>query len=137
MKALTLTEPWASLMMLGEKNVETRSWRTDYRGELAIHAAKNMPMAARGFCYHAQVKAAFERHGFGPTFLLGHILCIRGLVAIMPTTHCSHLSEKERCFGDYGPRRWAWIFSPAIKIISPPVPVKGALSLWEWQGGAQ
>jgi activating signal cointegrator 1 len=133
MKALTLTEPWASLLMLGEKNVETRSWRTEYRGPLAIHAAKSMPMSAKGFCYHVQVMAAFERHGFKPTFMLGHILCVRELIAIMPTTQCGHLSEKERCFGDYGPGRWAWHFSPVIKIITPPIAVKGSLSLWEWR----
>ena len=40
MKAITLWDPWASLIALGEKKVETRSWRTDYRGPLAIHAAK-------------------------------------------------------------------------------------------------
>ncbi len=40
MKALTLWQPWASLIALGVKTIETRSWSTDYRGPLAIHAAK-------------------------------------------------------------------------------------------------
>lgn len=39
MKALTLWQPWASLVALGVKTVETRSWSTPYRGPLAIHAA--------------------------------------------------------------------------------------------------
>lgn len=133
MKALTLTEPWALLMMLGEKNVETRSWRTDYRGELAIHAAKTMSRFAKDFCQHEQVARVFAKHTWGQTFFLGHILCIRELIEIRPTAHCSDLSRQEKYFGDYSPGRWAWIFSPNIRIISPPVPVKGALSLWEWQ----
>lgn len=40
MKALTLTQPWASLVELGEKWIETRSWRTGHRGPIAIHAGK-------------------------------------------------------------------------------------------------
>jgi hypothetical protein len=41
MKALTLHQPWATLIALGAKQYETRSWGTDYRGPLAIHAGKN------------------------------------------------------------------------------------------------
>lgn len=38
-KVLTLHQPWASLVSLGVKSIETRSWSTKYRGPLAIHAA--------------------------------------------------------------------------------------------------
>lgn len=38
MKALTLRQPWASLVALGVKTIETRSWSTRYRGRLLIHA---------------------------------------------------------------------------------------------------
>lgn len=40
MKALTLHQPWASLVALGAKMIETRSWSTKYRGPLAIHAGR-------------------------------------------------------------------------------------------------
>jgi hypothetical protein len=40
MKAITVKEPWASLIASGAKLVENRSWRTRHRGPLAIHAAK-------------------------------------------------------------------------------------------------
>lgn len=43
MKAITIWQPWASLIMLGKKTIETRSWATSYRGPLAIHAAKRKP----------------------------------------------------------------------------------------------
>lgn len=43
MKALTLWQPWASLVALGVKTIETRSWSTKYRGPLAIHAAARRP----------------------------------------------------------------------------------------------
>jgi len=38
MKAVTIYQPYAELIARGEKRVENRSWRTDYRGPLAIHA---------------------------------------------------------------------------------------------------
>src|ERR1700744_118543 len=50
MKALTLTQPWASLVALQEKRIETRSWLTAYRGELVIHAAKGFPADCKELC---------------------------------------------------------------------------------------
>jgi|HubBroStandDraft_1064217.scaffolds.fasta_scaffold388191_1 hypothetical protein len=44
-RALSLHQPWASLVALGVKTIETRSWSTKYRGPLAIHAAKRQPSA--------------------------------------------------------------------------------------------
>jgi len=38
MKALTILQPWASLLACGAKKIETRSWKTNYRGKIAIHA---------------------------------------------------------------------------------------------------
>jgi hypothetical protein len=43
-KALTIRQPWASLIALGVKRIETRSWSTQYRGPLAIHAGKAWPV---------------------------------------------------------------------------------------------
>lgn len=39
MKALTVQQPWATLLATGRKRIETRSWKTKYRGPIAIHAA--------------------------------------------------------------------------------------------------
>lgn len=43
MRALSLHQPWASLVALGVKRIETRSWATSYRGPLAIHASRKFP----------------------------------------------------------------------------------------------
>jgi hypothetical protein len=43
MKCISLIQPWASLVLLGEKRYETRNWSTAYRGPLLIHASKGMP----------------------------------------------------------------------------------------------
>lgn len=42
MKAISLWQPWATLIALGAKTIETRSWQTSYRGPIAIHAAKRL-----------------------------------------------------------------------------------------------
>lgn len=44
MKALTVCQPWASLIAAGIKRVENRRWATDYRGPLLIHAGANRTM---------------------------------------------------------------------------------------------
>lgn len=43
MRAITIWQPWATLLACGAKKYETRSWKTDYRGPIAIHAAKKDP----------------------------------------------------------------------------------------------
>lgn len=42
-RALTIHQPWASLVAAGVKTIETRSWRTDWRGTLLIHAGAHRP----------------------------------------------------------------------------------------------
>ncbi|MBX8557052.1 ASCH domain-containing protein [Pseudomonas cichorii] len=42
MKALTIRQPWAWLIVHAGKNVENRSWRSHYRGRFLVHAAKGM-----------------------------------------------------------------------------------------------
>jgi hypothetical protein len=61
--ALFLTEPWASLVALGEKRTETRSRHTPYRGPLAIHAAKSLPgWAADSVRSPGPIQDALRRH---------------------------------------------------------------------------
>ena len=42
MKVLTIREPWASLIINGYKKYEFRSWKTNYRGVVLIHAGKGI-----------------------------------------------------------------------------------------------
>ena len=42
MKVLTIKQPWATLIMQGNKRFEFRSWQTKYRGDLLIHAGKGI-----------------------------------------------------------------------------------------------
>lgn len=44
MKCITILQPYAHLIVTGEKLVENRTWATRYRGPLLIHAGKNRKM---------------------------------------------------------------------------------------------
>ena len=139
-KALTLHEPWATLMKLGHKKIETRSWRTDYRGPLVIHAAKTMPEYARdamlddGF---TDILGFKDWKQFRPT--LGCGLCLVELVACVPTTKLYVLQEigwgkphpSEAYFGNYDSGRWAWA-TRMIRVFEKPIPRSGERGLWNW-----
>jgi hypothetical protein len=128
MKALTLTQPWASLIALGLKTVETRSWYTSYRGPLAIHAAKGFPPWAREF---AETERALGRIPAQLPF--GAILCTIRLVNVHPAHEVqSDITALERYYGDFSYSRWAWILD-SLESLPDPIPAKGALGLWEWK----
>ena len=127
MKALTLTQPWASLVALGHKRVETRSWPT-YRSQfstLAIHAAKGYPKSAREF--------ALTEHLIGR---LPERIPLAAIVAVARLTKCERtenvvqtVSALERHLGDFSWGRWAW-FLEDIRALPEPIPCLGALGLW-------
>lgn len=128
MKALTLTQPWASLVALGLKKVETRSWRTHYRGPLAIHAAKGFPQAARAF---AETERTLDR--LPPRIARGAVLCIVTLVDCQLAEEiASELTGLERYYGDYSFGRWAWVFEGEPTLFDP-VGARGSLGLWNWE----
>jgi hypothetical protein len=64
MKVLTLTQPWATLVAIGAKRIETRSWSTNYRGPLAIHAAKGFPKWAQEICFTEPFATTLRNAGF-------------------------------------------------------------------------
>lgn len=42
MKALSIRQPWANLILTGEKRIENRTWSTSHRGRILVHAAKSV-----------------------------------------------------------------------------------------------
>lgn len=152
MKALTLHQPWATLMAIGAKYIETRRWPTNYRGELAIHAAKVFPGYAKDACYSIPIlKALGWPHGKGTTqqwlddinsrikaLPLGAIVGTCDLVLIFETgliTNSSILArvEQEKGLGNYAPGRFGWM-TANMKRRDPPVAARGAQGLWDWHG---
>ena len=125
MKAITLTQPWATLIAIGAKRIETRSWRTNYRGPLAIHASKALPAY--------QFRSVLEAHGFHGFYDLpfGNIVATCELIDCVQITPDNVPPAPEFYYGDYTAGRWAWHLSNVI-ALAKPIPAKGSLGLWEW-----
>ncbi len=122
MKALSLTEPWATAIALGWKNWETRSWPTGFRGQLAIHAAKGCPSWA---------KEIAEEHGLDTKSLpLGCIVAVCELTECRQTeTLAPTLPAQELQWGDYAAGRYAFKLDN-VRVLTRPVFHRGALGLW-------
>lgn len=137
MKALTLYEPWASLIALGAKKIETRSRPTNYRGPLAIHAGKTirtefMDLARREpFC---SALKPLHKNVNGRWVIGYHFGCV---IAIAQLVDCVEIrvdnvpSGPERYFGDYRRGRYMWILRD-VKRLEKPIPARGHQGLWEW-----
>jgi hypothetical protein len=139
--ALTLTEPWATLVVLGLKRFETRSWSTKQRRKILIHSAKGMPGWARE-CVFAEPFRSQLIAGLGVAdeyevnCLLderrGHLIGGVRIIDVLPSDVArEQLSDdpRELAFGDYGPNRYAWQLDTPV-VMPKFVPCKGALSLW-------
>ncbi len=136
MKALTLTQPWATLVALGEKKIETRSWTTRYTGPLAIHAAKSFPDWAMELATSYEVfTRALQRHGLSAHQLpRGVVLATCRLKDALPTTSllAPGLATREWAFGDCSPGRFMFRLEDVVPL-ERPVPARGSLGLWEWE----
>lgn len=151
MKAISLTQPWATLIAIGAKRIETRSWSTKYRGPIAIHAAKGMPRDARMFAYHDPAGKALNDAGIllgGNCAALprGAIVATAILLEVMltgdwlnyrhvtRTINLGHgrswiVTPTEIAFGNYEPGRFAWLLDD-VRALPVPIACKGALGLW-------
>ena len=127
-KAITLWQPWASFMALDLKKNETRSWGTDYRGPLAIHAAAKEP---RGEIPWDVEEFALEYLGPYREWERGKILCVRELLDCVMNPPLPK-DPIEAMLGCYGPGRVAWRTRPIIRFFTP-IPAKGHQTLWDWE----
>jgi hypothetical protein len=59
MKALSIRQPWAWLIVNGYKDIENRSWATKFRGPVLIHAAKGMTGAEYNHCHSSPARAGW------------------------------------------------------------------------------
>lgn len=137
MKALSLWQPWASLIAIGAKQYETRSWSTPYRGLLAIHAAKRWTLDEARAMKHFLLTFPDLRAALSPDGLLrpplGAVLCVCKLVDVLPTEEAYRIiTHKEWQFGNYSEGRFAWKLE-LTEVFDPPIRARGAQGLWDWE----
>ena len=127
MKVLSLKEPYASLIKEKIKTVETRSWKTNYRGELYIHASQS-----KSPINNKRLKSLTKNIELNP----GHILCKCNLVdCIYMTKEYVEQMKKENydeyICGEYKEGRYAWILKDIVPL-KEPIKVKGQLNVWNY-----
>jgi activating signal cointegrator 1 len=116
MRAISLWQPWATFMINGHKQIETRHWSINHRGSLLIHAAKN--------------QSECDQH-FRKTLPFGAILGKVDVIDCVPTEELiKRISQKEAELGNYEPGRFGWVCDN-VMIFSKPIPYKGQQGLFD------
>lgn len=134
MKVLSLLQPWATLVVIRAKQIETRSWSTDYRGELLIHAStgKVGALLAMEPPFTKYIKK-FKDLPFGA--IIGRVT-LKDVLLIeekkLEGNTLNQLTLEELAFGDFSVGRYAWLLSDAVQI-DKPIPAKGSLRLWDFE----
>lgn len=128
MKVLSVREPYASLIASQIKTIETRSWKTNYRGEIFIHA-----------CITKNKIKDEIKHLIPDNLMYGYILCKANLV------DCIYMDEEfikktkstnhnNYICGRYEIGRYAWVLDN-IEILPKPIKAKGQLGIWNFKMG--
>ncbi len=130
MKVLTIREPFATLIKNKTKYIETRSWKTNYRGEIYIHAGVSK-----------MDKKVRERPGLSNFYnehdlAYGYIICKANLVDCIYMSDEFIESEKKKnpnnfLAGEYKVGRYAWILENVEEI--EPFKAKGQLGIWNYK----
>lgn len=132
MKTISLWQPWATLVSIGAKQYETRSWSTKHRGLMAIHATKRLDEVQIAYCEQEPFISVLHSKGYSIKNLpLGGILAVVKLMEIEPTEKAVKLLDKnERAFGNYMAGRYAWRLE-LVKKFEKPIPMNGSQGLFE------
>lgn len=127
-KALSLWQPWASLVAAGVKRHETRHWSTDYRGPIAIHAAKTMDMAGAPDLLCEAVAGPW----WSQELPRGCVVAIGRLAACDPADRVAdHLTQADRVAGNFARGRFAWRIEDVRRLLTP-IPLVGRQGLFNW-----
>lgn len=149
MKTISLQQPYASLVVLGLKQMETRSWQTKHTGNLLIHSSAGKKKVFRENYERWQDDGVFEGTPlegvkfndlpFGKILGRVNLKHCHKTELIFPERYAENwdpsvgieISDREHLFGDYSPRRFGWWLDDPVKFKTP-IPAKGQLSLWDF-----
>ena len=150
-RVLSMRQPWAWLVAAGYKTIETRTWRTNYRGPLLIHAcgkwnAKNVEIFTRithpGVLNSKEIEH-LESVVIKKNSLMRYTSGIIGMASLKdeahtyfdPSSTCNlrslykrrHLCVPVDCYSWIGVKGW-WLEN--AKLFDTPISCKGTLRLW-------
>ncbi len=134
MKAVTVQQPWAQLLILGAQRYHLRSWQTQHRGPLLVHAGRRLITTRCKWPPLEPWRALLKRHGLAaPEWLpRGALLGSVTVEDCLPLEQLLYADPEavEPALGLYPPGLWAW------KLRSPcpfakPIPCRGALGIFD------
>jgi hypothetical protein len=125
-RVLTIRQPWASLIALGHKTIETRSWSTPYRGPVLIHAAKRFTWETRG---HVRMFNRYLEERGKTSLPPANALPLGKVIARVILDRCVRTSDHafppdEYEFGNLAEGRYAWMLTDVVPVV--PVPFAGS-----------
>jgi hypothetical protein len=134
MKALTVRQPWAQLLVSGAKLHEIRSWQTCYRGPLLIHAGLGLSDAALQCSGSAPFREALARCGFKsvselPRGVLLGTICLEDCLPCDLVTYYP-LDPRALEFSDFRPGYWAWTMTRP-QVLPAPIRHRGQRGLFD------
>ena len=121
MHAITICEPYATLIRMGPKRVENRTWETKYRGPLIIHAGKS--------------KAWLDSYEPVPNMVFGAVVAICELAACVHKDSLDKFAARDREKWGWLPNHehalgpWCWVLTDVHRFLTP-VPWPGRQGLW-------
>ncbi len=126
LKVLSIKEPFATLIKDGVKIYETRSWKTNYRGEIYIHASLSFSKSENVEKANRYLKSEIKP---------GYILCRCELEDCIPMTEefIEYIKNKthEIDYGQYSEGRYAWKMK-VLEVLEEPIKAKGKLGIWNY-----
>lgn len=126
MRALTICQPYASLILEGTKRVENRNWETKYRGRLYIHAGRGREWLHREMRGDVEWDRISNRPVDAMPF--GAVIAIATLVDCLPMDEIEAGKYAERYpwlrTHDHAIGPWCWIFAEKPTPVGP----------WPWKG---
>src|SRR4051812_9487948 len=135
MKAISLHDPYGTLVAIKAKKWETRSRRTNLREFVAIHVSKSRKSLylemREPFFSRLEMAGVFDKGGLNAT--LGCIIAVAQITDCITTcewmrryckNHINRGSDREYSFGDYSPSRFAWKLENVIRL-KQPIPCVG------------
>ncbi|WP_207621351.1 ASCH domain-containing protein [Chelativorans oligotrophicus] len=126
--ALSIMQPWAWLVVNRHKAPENRTWWTNYRGPVAIHAGKKIDRDAHRDVMSGIHPVTGERTLLGIEYppCFGVPIATGGIVGVAEIVDCVTTLDNEWFVGPYG-------FIMANPRPVPFIPVKGALGFFDWR----
>lgn len=147
--ALSLYQPWATLVAIGMKRIETRSWAPSQRGWLAIHATRRFDRSDRALCSREPFASVLRAAGYASDAGLptGAIVAVANLHRVGRIGRRSDgavtlagfdlpIVGDELAFGDYTPGRYGLVLSNVYRLADPVV-CRGWQGIWQVSGGVE